>query len=78
VTNSRPAAGASDGHGNETRMQPGYRQTKETKCGGRGGGDSEHLIVPATRGNRPEGPRRGKGVPGHETVGGIDAGDTEP
>ena len=78
VTNSRPVAGASGDHGSETRVRPGYRQAKATKRGGTGGGDSEHLIVPRTRGNRPEGPRQGKGVPGHETVGGKDAGDTEP
>ena len=78
MTNSRPVAGALDGHGSETRVQPWYRQAKATKRGGTGGGESERLILPATRGNRPEGPRRGKGVPGHETVGGNDAGDTEP
>ena len=78
MTNSRPVAGASAGRGNETRMRPGYRQAKATKRGGTGDGDSEHLIVPVKRGNRPEGPRRGKGVPGHEAVGGRDARDTEP
>src|SRR5882724_8279792 len=78
VTNSRPAAGVSGGHGSETRMRPGYRQAKATKRGGTGDGDSERLIVPVTRGNRPLGPRRGKGAPGHETVGGKDARDTEP
>ena len=78
VTNSRPAAGAPGGLGNETRVRPWYRQAKATKRGGTGDGESERLIVPRTRGNRPEGPRRGKGTPGHETVGGKDAGDTEP
>ena len=78
VTNSRPVADASGGRGSETQMRPGYRQAKETKCGGTGGRESEHPILPTTRGNRPEGPRRGKGVPGHETVGGRDARDTEP
>ena len=78
VTNSRPVAGASGGHGNETRMRPGYRQAKATKRGGTGDGESERPIVPSTRGNRPEGPRRGKGMPGHETAGGNDARDTEP
>ena len=78
VTNSRLVAGASDGHGNETRTRPGYRQAKETKRGGRGGGDSGRRIVPWKRGNRPEGPRRGKETPGHETAGGTDARDTEP
>ena len=78
VTNSRPAAGASGGRGSETRVRPWYRQAKATKRGGTGGRESERLVLPATRGNRPEGPRRGKGAPGYETVGGKDAGDTEP
>ena len=78
MTNSRPAAGAPGGRGSETRVRPGYRQAKATKRGGTGGGESERLIVPTTRGNRPEGPRRGKGAPGHETAGGKDARDTEP
>ena len=78
VTNSRPLADASGGHGSEQRVRPGYRQAKATKRGGTGDGESERLIVLMTRGNRPEGPRRGKGVPGHETAGGNDARDTEP
>ena len=78
MTNSRPVADAPGGHGNETRVQPGYRQAKATKRGGTGDGESERLILPWTRGNRPEGPRRGKGAPGHETAGGNDARDTEP
>jgi hypothetical protein len=40
-----------------------YRRAKATKRGGRGGEASEHLVVPTKRGNRPEGPRGGKGVP---------------
>ena len=78
VTNSRPLTGAPGGQGSETRVRPGYRQTKATKCGGTGDGESERPILPTTRGNRPEGPRRGKGAPGHETAGGKDARDTEP
>ena len=78
VTNSRPVAGAPGGHGNESRVQPWYRRAKATERGGTGGGESERLVLPVTRGNRPEGPRRGKGAPGHETAGGTDAGDTEP
>jgi hypothetical protein len=78
VTNSRPVAGAPGGHGNELRVQPWYRQAKATKCGGTGGRESERLILPVTRGNRPEGPRRGKEAPGHDTAGGNDARDTEP
>jgi hypothetical protein len=57
VTNSRPAAGAPGGRGSELRVQPGYRQAKATKRGGTGDGESERLILPLTRGNRPEGPR---------------------
>ena len=78
VTNSRPAAGAPDGPGNEPRVRPWYRQAKATKRGGTGGRESERPILPVTRGNRPEGPRRGKGASGHETAGGTDARDTEP
>jgi len=78
VTNSRPAADAPGGHGSELRVRPGYRQAKATKRGGTGDGESERLILPLTWGNRPEGPHRGKGAPGHETAGGNDAGDTEP
>jgi hypothetical protein len=64
--------------GAKPRMRPGYRQAKATKRGGTGDGESERLILPAKRGNRPEGPRRGKEAPSHETAGGNDAGDTEP
>ncbi len=78
VTNSRPLAEAPGGEGSEQRVRPGYRQTKATKCGGTGGGDSERRVVPEKRGNRPEGPREGKEAPGHETAGGTDARDTEP
>jgi hypothetical protein len=45
VTNSRPVTGALDGHGSETRVQPGYRRAKATKRGGTGDGESERLIV---------------------------------
>jgi hypothetical protein len=57
VTNSRPVAVALGSHGNEIRVQPWYRQAKATKRGGTGGRESERLILPLTRGNRPEGPR---------------------
>src|SRR3954452_3633917 len=57
VTNSRPAAVAPVGRGSEMRVQSWYRQAKATKRGGTGGWDSERPILPATRGNRPEGPR---------------------
>ncbi|MDB5351303.1 MAG: hypothetical protein JWN86_2550 [Planctomycetota bacterium] len=78
VTNSRLVAGAPGGHGSETRVRPWYRQAKATRRGGMGGRESERFIVPMTRGNRPEGPRRGKGTSCHETAGGNDAGDTGP
>src|SRR5262245_63806043 len=77
-----PTPGPRPTHPAATGSKPGCSRdtgrAKATKRGGTGGGDSERLIVPPTRGNRPEGPRRGEGVPGHETVGGKDAGDTEP
>jgi group II intron reverse transcriptase/maturase len=39
-----------------------YRQTKETKCGGKGGRESERLVVPVKRGNSPRGdPVEGRG-----------------
>jgi hypothetical protein len=78
VTNSRPGVAAPGGGGSETRVQPGYRQVKATKRGGRDGGESERRVVPLRRGNRPEGPRGGKEAPSHETAGGRDARDTEP
>ena len=39
------------GRGDEQRAQRWYRQAKETKDGR----ESERFIVPASRGNRPEG-----------------------
>jgi hypothetical protein len=42
--------------------QDRYRQAKETKCGGKGGRESERLIVPVKRGNPPRGdPAEGRG-----------------
>ena len=52
-----PATGAD---GDERRSQRWYRQAKETKCGEKDGRESERFIVPASRGNRPE------GTPGRE------------
>ena len=64
LTNSRLIRGpASGADGDERRTQRWYRQAKETKRGEKGGRESERLIVPMKRGNRPEGPRGGKGVP---------------
>jgi hypothetical protein len=56
------------GRGDEQRTQRWYRQAKETKRGEMGGRESQHLIVPLKRGNQPEGPRQGKGVPSHEPL----------
>ena len=56
------------GRGDEQRTQRWYRQAKETKRGEMGGRESQHLIVPWKRGNQPEGPRQGKGVPSHEPL----------
>lgn len=46
-----------------SRSRARYRGVKETKRSGKGGGDSEHCIVPGKRGNSPGGPRGGKAVP---------------
>ena len=48
--------------------------SEETRCGEMGGRESQHLIVPLKRGNQPEGPRRGKGVPSHQPLKGNLAG----
>ena len=68
-TNSRLIHGSASGAGgDEPRTQRWYRQAKETKRGEMGGRESQHLIVPWKRGNQPEGPRQGKGVPSHEPL----------
>ena len=60
-TNSRLIHGSASGAGgDEQRAQRWYRQAKETKCGEKDGRESERFIVPASRGNRPE------GTPGRE------------
>src|SRR5271167_1469436 len=46
--------------GDEPGTKRWYRQAKETKCGETDGRESERLIVPASRGNRPD------GTPGRE------------
>lgn len=43
--------------------------------GGTGVRESEHPIVPVKQGQQAERPCRGKGVPGHGTVGGNDERD---
>src|SRR5436305_606004 len=69
----RPYAG-----GANQRSPSRYRQAKETKRGGMDSGRLSTFIVPRKRGNRPEGPRGGKGVSGHRTVGGKDGKVSEP
>ena len=69
LANSRLIHGSASGAGgDEQRTQRWYRQAKETKRGEMGGRESQHLIVPWKRGNQPEGPRQGKGVPSHEPL----------
>ena len=60
LTNSRMIRGPTSGAvGDEQRTQRWYRQAKETKCGETGGGESEHAVLPVSRGNRTSGtPRR--------------------
>jgi hypothetical protein len=65
VTNSRPVAGASGGHGSEQRVRPGYCQAKATKRGGKGDGESERFIVTDEAGEPTRGtpPREGGAGP---------------
>src|SRR6478735_2750943 len=70
-----PASGAV---GDELRTRRWYRQAKETKRGETGDGESERLTVPASRGNRPEGPRGGKEAPSHEPPEGNMTGTPRP
>ena len=63
------------GRSRRSRTSSRYRRAKETKRGGRDDETSERLVVPAKRGNRPEGPRGGKRAPGHGIAGGKDEGD---
>ena len=76
-TNSRPPRPASRPTGANTGRKRWYRQAKATKRGGKGGRESERLIVPSKRGNRPEGTpgREGGAVSG--TVGGKHGGCIE-
>ena len=53
----------SPSHGSEGRAHARYRQAKETKCGGKGGQETEHSVVPRKRGNPPQGtPQREGGA----------------
>jgi hypothetical protein len=53
----------SEADGDERRTKRWYRQAKETKCGEKGGKESQRPIVVLKRGNGPSGPRGAKGVP---------------
>lgn len=66
---------SADAHGRNEQWALGwYRQTKATKCGGRGIGKSEQLVLALKAGNRSAGPAGAKGLPDHGTVGGKDDG----
>ena len=68
-TNSRLIHGSASGAGGTNHgRNVWYRQAKATKRGEMGGRESQHLIVPLKRGNQPEEPRQGKGVPSHEPL----------
>src|SRR3954454_12916691 len=64
--------------GDEIRTHRWYRQAKETKRGETGDRESQRLVVPSSRGNRPEGPRGGKGAPSHEPLEGNMTGTPRP
>jgi len=55
LSKPRPREAALVLPGSERRAQARYRQAKATKCGGTGGQESEHSIVPGKRGNPPQG-----------------------
>jgi hypothetical protein len=42
--------------GDESGTKRWYRQAKETKCGEKGGKESERLVVPLSQGNHPRDP----------------------
>ncbi len=63
VEQPRPGGGALAVPGSEGRARARYRQAKGTKRGGRDGQESEHSVVPAKRGNPPQGtPWRERGA----------------
>src|SRR5262249_58693405 len=68
----KPASGLAGDTNTDARGS--NRLAKETKWDGTGGRESEHSIVPGKRGNAASGPRGGKGVPNHGTVGGKHGG----
>jgi hypothetical protein len=55
VEQPRPGGGALAAAGSEGRAHARYRQAKETKCGGTGGQETEHSVVPPKRGNSSQG-----------------------
>ncbi len=75
VTKPKTQAGGLPSPGSDQRAHARYGQAKETKCGRRGGRESEHRVVPVKRGNSPRGPRGGKAVPDCGSVGGNDGRD---
>src|SRR5262245_20567680 len=79
LTNSRSIHGpVSRAVGDERGTQRWYRPAKETKRGETDVKESQRLIVPSSRGNHPEGPRGGKGVPSHEPSEGNMPGTPRP
>jgi hypothetical protein len=64
LSKPRPRDAALAIPGSERGAQARYRQAKETKCGGRGGQESEHSVVPTKRGNPPQGTPRREGSAG--------------
>ena len=78
-TNSRTIHGpASRAVGDEHGAHERYRRAKETERGETEGGESERLIVPRSRGNRPERTPGREGGAVSQTVGGKHGGDIEP
>jgi len=79
LTNSRMIRGpVSWAVGDKQGTRRWYRQAKETKCGETDVRGSQRLIVPLSRGNRPEGPRGGKGASSHEPSEGNMPGTPRP
>ena len=56
------------GRGGRTTDATMVSPSEGNECGEMGGRESQHLIVPLKRGNQPEEPCQGKGVPSHEPL----------
>ncbi len=63
--------------GAKARTYRRYHPPKATEPDGRGGRESESLVVPVKPGNRPDGTRWREGAPGHGIVEGNDVEITE-